>query len=94
MHMGQTRRRAIRRLLHLGGAAAATVLSTGCGLERSWTAAPPAGVGALLRSQEDSPARLQARPQANAPALAEATGLRTLGLDAARDALVYVPTAR
>ena len=40
----------------------ATVLSTGCGLERSWTAAPLAGVGAFLRSQEDSPAQLQARP--------------------------------
>ena len=92
MHMGQTRRRAIRRLLHLGGAVGATVLSTGCGLERSWTAAPLAGVGALLRSQEDSPAQLQARPQANTPALAEVTGLRTLGLDAARDALLYVPT--
>ena len=89
--MGETRRRAIGRLLHLGGAVGATVLSTGCGLERSWTAAPLAGVGVFLRSQEGSAAQLRARPRPGAAALAEPTGLRPLGLDGARDALLYVP---
>jgi len=91
MHMAQTRRRAIRRLLHLDGAVGATLLSPGRGLERSWTAAPLAEVGAFLRSQGGGPAQLQARSRASVPTLAEAPGLRPLGLDAACDALLYVP---
>jgi predicted esterase len=92
MRTGETRRGAIRQLLYLGGAVAATVVSMGCGLEGRLAAAPLAGVGALVTSQNGSAARLQARPHASAPPLAEAPGLRALGLDAARDALLYVPT--
>jgi phospholipase/carboxylesterase len=48
---------------------------------------------ALLTSQHGGAARLQARPQLGTPLEAERPGLRTLGLDAARDALLYVPAA-
>src|SRR5918912_459588 len=92
MWMGKTRRGALRQLLSLGGAVAATVVSAGCGLERRWATAPLASVGALVTSQHASAARLQARPHVGTPPLAEAPGLRPLGLDAVRDALLYVPT--
>jgi poly(3-hydroxybutyrate) depolymerase len=81
----------MKQLLHVGGAAAA-VLSAGCVLERHLAAAPLAGVGALLTGQDGDAARLQARPQPGTAFEAERPGLRPLGLDAARDALLYVPT--
>src|SRR5947208_15768680 len=92
MRMDQTRRGAIKQLLHVGGAAAATVLSAGCALERRLAAAPLAGVEALLTSQDGGGARLQARPRPGTVVETERSGLRSVGLDAAREALLYVPT--
>ena len=92
MRTGERRRGAILRLVRLGGMAAATIV--GFGLEQRWGATRVAGLGALLTSQDAGAARLQARPDASAPPLDEApAGLRPLGLDAARDALLYVPTS-
>ena len=82
----------MKQLLHVGGAAA-VVLSAGSVLERRLAAAPLAGVGALLTSQDGDATRLQARPQPGTAFEAERPGLRPLGLDAARDALLYVPTS-
>jgi phospholipase/carboxylesterase len=93
MRTGRTRRGVIGWLLRLGGATGATLLSAGPALERRRTAAPRAGVGGLLTSQDGSAARLRARPRAGAPAPAPAPGRRRLGRDAARDALLYVPSA-
>jgi predicted esterase len=91
MRMRETRRGTIRRLLGLGGALAAAGVSVGCGVERRWAATALPAVGALLRSQDTSVAALQARPHASTPPLDEVPGLRPLGLDAGRDALLYVP---
>jgi phospholipase/carboxylesterase len=93
MRMDQTRRGAIRQLLYLGGAVVATVLSAGCTLERRLAAAPLAGMEGLLTSQDGGAARLQARPRRGTALQAEDSGLRPLGLDAARDALLYIPAA-
>jgi phospholipase/carboxylesterase len=92
MRMGQTRRGAIRQLLYLGRAVAATVLSAAQPADRRLAAAPVAGVEALLMRQDRVAARLQARPQPSTTLEAERPGLRLLGLDGARDALLYVPT--
>jgi predicted esterase len=91
--MGETRRGAIRQLLYLGPAAAAAVLSAGCAVERRLAAVPLAGVESLLTNQAGGAARLQARPQPGTAGEAERPGLRPVGLDAARDALLYVPAA-
>jgi hypothetical protein len=71
MRMGETRRSAIRQLLSLGGAVAATVVSAGCGLERRWATTPLASAGALVTNQNASAARLQARPRVGAPPLVD-----------------------
>ena len=92
MQTGQTRRRAITRLLRLGGAASAALLSAGCALERTWTGAPLADVDAFLSSQASGGAQLQARPKPSTLAESGPPGLRPLRLDLARDALLYVPT--
>lgn len=71
---------------------AATVVWAGCALERRLAGAPLAGVEAVLTSQDGDAALLQARPQPGTALEAERPGLSPLGLDAARDALPYVPT--
>jgi phospholipase/carboxylesterase len=60
---------------------------------------PPGADGKGQRAGEACPrrlantARLQARPQPGTAVEAQRPGLRPLGLDAARDALLYLPTA-
>ncbi len=89
--MGETRRGAITRLLELVGALAPSALSAGCTREWSGTTSPLVGVAALLRAQDGAADQLQARPQSSTSVDAEASGLRRLGLDDVRDALLYVP---
>ncbi len=90
--MGKTRRGAITRLLELVGALTTSVLSAGGTREWSGTASPLVGVAALLRAQDGAVDQLQARPQPGTSVDAEASGLRRLGLDDSRDALLYVPS--
>src|SRR5919199_4732042 len=61
MWMGKTRRGALRQLLSLGGAVAATVVSAGCGRERRWATTPLAmPADDVLNDREvDAPARAQ-----------------------------------
>jgi phospholipase/carboxylesterase len=66
-------------------------VSPGCALGRAWTEAPLTGARAVLSSQGSGAAQLQARPKASTPTEADPPGLRALGLEAARDALLYVP---
>jgi predicted esterase len=87
----ESRRRAITRILQIAGTVGGAIFSGGCGLERRWTAVPLAEMGALLSSQDSATAQLQARPRPSPPAEAAAPGLRPLGLDATRDALLYTP---
>jgi phospholipase/carboxylesterase len=92
MDICETRRCAIRRLLQVGAAIGSTILSAGCAVEHGWAAPPVAALGVFLSSQAAGAAQLQSRPQVSTPTEAGDAGLRPLGLDDARDALLYVPT--
>jgi phospholipase/carboxylesterase len=92
MRAGHTRRSAITRLVQFGGPMGATIIAAGYLRDRDWAAAAQStSFAALSRNQDGDAARLQTRPMASQPADVPISGLRSLGLAGARDALLYVP---
>jgi predicted esterase len=78
-------------LLHLLAGVGVSVLGGGCTPEGNGFARQMPGLTQLLGGQDQAIDRLQSRPAANASRHAPAAGLVALGLDDARDPLLYIP---